>query len=937
VAGSDRAAPGEDSTVLSPGGNAIDTAATRLSPPSPDSGRPSTPGQDRPPGISPPSPAEALPHLSGSFVTGQLLGSRYRIDQLLGAGGMGAVYKAQDLDLGIPVAVKVIRPEVLGDSAGGREFSQRFKQELLLARQVTHRNVLRIHDLGEAEGTRYITMPFIEGRDLAHILRDGPMPFERILPLARQMASGLAAAHDAAVVHRDLKPHNILIDKSDTAYISDFGLAKSLSSSTGGVTQPGEFLGTPRYVAPEQVEGAPVDHRTDIYAFGLILYEMATGNVPFTGTSIVEILMKRVREAPRDLREVRPDIPDFFARIVMRCLARDPAARYQSAHEIVADLDAHYATASAVLPVDQTRRLGSARAGRRRWLMAGGLAVLLLALLFAVPSTRRWILPGAGGGLKVPPPSAQKLVAVLPLKVVGDQAALAHLATGIADALAARLFAMRQLRVSSGSEVEQLGPDLPLEKVGRELGVNMVFGGTLTGGGDHLRIVLHLDDLYKRQRVWSQEFTGMLADLLTLQDQVFNAAIGALEVSPTAEERARQVDRPTENLEAYDLYLKGRNAMRGQQDPKNVQAALEFYDRALARDPRFALAYAGVATASMQMYRETKDRVWADKAVYAAEQAGRLAQDVAEVHASLGSVYLNTGRHAEALAQLRRALELAPNSDEGHRRLGYAYLAAGKEAEALAALTKAIEVNPYNWLNHNQLGAAQMQLGHYPEAIAAFRKVIELEPDNVNGWNDLGAAQLQIGEYEQSVEAFQKALALQPTADTYTNLGIANAWLGRFGEARPYYEKAVELAPNSEAWLGNLGDVYRWLGDRPRANATYDRAIALAYKELQVNPASAVTRCNLGLYYAKKGEDERARPFLADAAAADPTDVSILYNQAVAHALAGRVPEAAQALEKAVKAGYPLGFVKDDPDFKTLWADPRFASAAKRLESARRR
>ena len=687
-------------------------------------------------------------------------------------------------------------------------------------------------------------------------------------------------------------------------------------------------------LAPEQLLSGTATPRSDLYALGLILYEVVAGDVPFSGTSIIEILMKRVRETPRDLKELRPETPDFFSRIVMRCLEKDPAARYQSAHEIVADLDANRATAPAASAAGRTISLSVPRAGKRPLLAAAGLILLLLVIVFAVPATRQWILPKIGGGLQVPPPSTQKLVAVLPLKIVGDQAAFAHVATGMSEALAAKLFAMQQLRVSSGSEVERLDPALPLEKVGRQLGVNLVFSGTLTTAADRLRIVLHLDDLYAKQRVWSHEFTGVQADLLTLQDQVFGAAIGALDVSPTAAERERQADRPTENIEAYDLYLKGRNAMRGQQDPKNVQAALDFYDRALAKDPRFALAYAGVATASMQMYRETKETVWADKAVYAAQQAGRLGQDIPEVHASLGAVYLGTGKQAEAIAELRRALELSPNSDEGHRRLGGAYLAAGKEDEGIAAYQKAVEVNPYYWLNYNRLGGAYWQVGHYPEAIASFRKVIELEPENVNGWNDLGAAQLQIGEYEQSIEAFQKALVLQPNADTYTNLGIAYAWLGRFEEARPYYEKAVELAPNSEAWLGNLADVYRWTGDTARANATYDKAIALAYKGLQVNPQDAFTKCNIGVYYAKKGEHDRAKPLLADAVAADSTNVTILYNQAVALALARRVPEAAQALEKAVKAGYPLSFARNDPDFKTLWADPRFADLAKRLESA---
>ena len=268
-----------------------------------------------------------------------LFAGRYRIERLLGVGGMGAVYKAEDQELGIPIALKVIRTEVLSNPGVGIDFERRFKQELLLARQVTHQNVLRIHDLGESNGVKYITMPFIEGSDLHAILGSGHLPFERVLSLARQITSGLAAAHDVGIVHRDLKPQNILVDLSGRAYISDFGLAKSYEASAAGLTRPGDFIGTPRYMAPESVEGQPSDHRSDLYALGLILYEMASGSTPFPGDSALEVLMQRVRISPRPLKEVAPDLPPFFTNIVMRCLEKEPARRYQTARDLLQDLE----------------------------------------------------------------------------------------------------------------------------------------------------------------------------------------------------------------------------------------------------------------------------------------------------------------------------------------------------------------------------------------------------------------------------------------------------------------------------------------------------------------------------------------------------------------------------------------------------------------------
>ena len=262
---------------------------------------------------------------AGGLNLGQLFASRYRIERQLGVGGMGAVYRAQDVELNVPVALKIIRADILSDPATGRDFEERFKQELLLARQITHPNVLRIHDLGQSGGIKYITMPLIEGADLHALLASGPMPFDRVVSLGRQIAAGMAAAHEAGIAHRDLKPQNILVDAAGRAYISDFGLAKSYQASTVGLTRPGDFFGMPRYIAPEIVEGRPADHRSDLYALGLIFYEMASGTLPFVGESTIELLMQRLRTVPEDLQLASPEIPEYFSRIVMRCLERDPA------------------------------------------------------------------------------------------------------------------------------------------------------------------------------------------------------------------------------------------------------------------------------------------------------------------------------------------------------------------------------------------------------------------------------------------------------------------------------------------------------------------------------------------------------------------------------------------------------------------------------------
>ncbi len=256
-----------------------------------------------------------------AFAPGTTLGSRYVIEGLLGEGGMGRVYKAYDRELDRYVALKVLQPELTRDP----QIIQRFKHELLLASRISHKNILRIHDLSEADGVKYISMAFVDGEDLHHLLRkESPLPLERSLKIARQLCEALDAAHSEGVVHRDFKPHNVLVAKGDHVYVSDFGLATSLETAKLGMTRTGAFVGTPRYMSPEQVEGGKVDSRSDLYSLGLVLYEMVTGDLPFAGESTWQLMYQRVKEKPKDPKQARPDLPDWVARIILHCLELEP-------------------------------------------------------------------------------------------------------------------------------------------------------------------------------------------------------------------------------------------------------------------------------------------------------------------------------------------------------------------------------------------------------------------------------------------------------------------------------------------------------------------------------------------------------------------------------------------------------------------------------------
>jgi len=876
---------------------------------------------------------------ASALTPGSDFGPRYRIDALLGQGGMGRVYKAYDKDLDRVVAIKVVRQGALSESDALR----RFKQELLLASKISHKNILRIHDMGEVNGIKFITMAYVEGQDLHQIIAANPqMPVERVLNFAKQFAEALAAAHAEGVIHRDLKPQNILVGKDDQIYISDFGLAKSFEDGAVAMTKTGAFLGTPRYMSPEQVEGKPADQRSDLYAYGLILYEMVTGDVPFTGESTLKVMYQRVQEKPKSPKQVNPALPNWLVRIIMRCLERSPEARYQSAYEILADLQGGSKSGSTITRSGaQTVVIQIPEFAQHRWMWWVGGGVLLVALLFAIPPVRHLVIKPSAGTTSlvsgVPPLSNGRYVAVLPFKIIGDEQALGLVADGLGEALTSKLFQFKQLHLASDADVANVSAKDSTEKIARKLGVNLIVDGIIQGGADKMSIIVNLRDVADGKKLWTQQFSGVPNDLLTLEDQISSQLVSAMDLNPTSEELALSGAHPTDNVAAYDLYLRGRSALRGQQDVKNDQAAADFFGQAVQKDPNFALAYSGLADASLAIYTSKKDSFWSARALSAAQQAQRLNDNVPEVHFSLAKVYAATGRSAEAVAELQRALKLEPNSDDGYRTLGDVYISTNRSADALASYQKAIDLNPYFWLNYNAIGIAYANLGDLDKALAAFHKITELEPDNSAAFNNAGLILLRQGKYEGSIPEFQKAISLTANNDdAYSNLGYAYFNLKRYDDAVTNFAKAVELNPTDNVNMGNLADAYRWSGQKDKANDTYDKAIAMAYKDLQVNPRSARALSSLALYYAKKGQSAQALTFINRARLLDKENVDFIYDEAQVQALTNHPEDALKALRQALQKGASFQDAKNDPELATLQSQPGFAQLEKEFGSTKK-
>ncbi len=869
---------------------------------------------------------------------------RYQLRERLGAGGMGEVFRAWDWELERDVAVKFISGPCASDPAR----LGRFAAEARAASALNHPNILTIHDVGETAGRPYIVMECVEGKTLRRLLQDRPLPPKQALDIAVQISDGLAKAHAAGIVHRDLKPENVMVTPDGLVKIVDFGLAKpspppeaDASDGSGSTethlragwtaTADGAVIGTAGYMSPEQARGEHVDHRSDQFALGAILYEMATGRRAFHGETVMDTLAAIIDREPEPIASLNPSFPAPARWPIERCLAKRPADRYAATEDLAHELR----TVRDHLGETTMSQEGLGRAVRRsawgrRWgLLAGAaaLAGLIVGGLFGPAAWRR---------LWRPPLPAEMRVAVLPVSVSGDEAEFAR---GLPEYVSARLVDLgrfdRRVSIVPASEVRSAGVTAP-SGARRTLGATLVVTIAVSRSAETLLVsvglagtgpVRQLDArtmTVPRASVPVEDIVNLVVTLLDLQLARGDKSAWSGGASPVAEARVRYA----QGL-ASTPYQEGQSQLEKYDQARSLEAAIGLFNDAINLDSRYAAAHAALGEARLKLYRLTRNAGDLALAGQSARQALGLDDTRPGAWMTLGMVFAQQGNLDEAQKAFDAAIARNPQGAETYRELGLAYERAGLWEKAETAYRKAIELQPDAWPNHNYLGSFLFKRRRLAEAEAAFTQARALAPDNARIWSNLAGVYLRQERWDEAESALVAASRHGSSGPALSNLGYLQMQAHRqYAEAALTFAQATRVSPrDSRIWM-NLASARQFAGQHDGALEAYRHAATLLEEERQIDPANTATLVALATCYAGVGDPVRGRAAIGEAlrgaiASDDWTGVVGVFETL------GDRNAALRQFDAALKAGATPGEFEQDPTFDSLRKDPRYEAIVK--------
>jgi len=807
---------------------------------------------------------------SGSVIgPGSQIG-RFRIEQELGRGGMGVVYLAQDTNLGRPVAIKSLPPEI----AENTELLSRLKREAKILASLNHPNIATIYEEFQEEGISYLVMEHIGGDTLAERLSRGPLALEETLSVGLQVAEALSAAHNQNVVHRDLKPGNIKITPEGKVKVLDFGLAKAIGSQYPALqdttTEPGKIFGTPPYMSPEQARGKPVDYRSDIWSFGCVLYEMLTGKVPFKGETPSDTLVKILGKDP-DWQSLPQTTPPNIQVLLRRCLEKNPRSRLQHIGDAVIEIRETLSPPSTAPPMTCPILVSlepdvAAKTRLRRIAMIIGAIIIVVAAGIAI-----WFV-----NKKTSVPFSKEIrLVVLPFENLGPSED-EYFAVGITDAITARLATIHGLGViSRQSAMQYKKREKSTQQIANELRVDYILEGTVqrerpADPNSRVRIIPQLIKASNDTHVWAQAYDNDMSEVFQVQSDLAEQVAQALDITLAERERQALRSRPTENMEAYDYFLRGDEYGRRSELENNFKIAIQMYERAVELDPKFALAYAHLSKSHANMYWYYYDRTeqrlaMAKKAV---DKALQLAPDSPETHFALGHYYYHGQSDWDrALEEFAIARKNLPNDSDLLSFIGYVQRRQGKFEEALANIKRASELDPLSNIKASELGETFELMRNYPEAMRYYNRAISLAPDVPGAYYDKsGLYLLWEGNKEKARMVIEQAAQNIGSFGEDPFLVLMSVRLnvldGKYQEALAQLSSCKVEAFSSQFVFIPKAQVYAQInglmGNKEVEQAQYESAASILETRIQQEPNDARFHSSLGIAYAGLGRKQDA-------------------------------------------------------------------------------
>jgi eukaryotic-like serine/threonine-protein kinase len=756
------------------------------------------------------------------IVIGEKIG-HYKVQSSIGAGGMGEIYRASDTRLRRDVAIKILPESLIKDDSA----IERFMREAYAASALNHPNILTIFDIGEHENTHFIATELVDGETLRQKMQSARLRVTEILEIAIQTAGALVAAHEAGIIHRDVKPENIMIRRDGYVKVLDFGIAKlsenepleidaDAATLVQSITAQGMILGTAFYMSPEQARGLRVDARSDIFSLGAVIYEMTARRLPFAGATVSDVIAAILKSDPAPLSTIVGNLPPEFERIVAKALSKKLTARYQTMKEFADDLR-------------QVRQRLEFETELQRIHISNDVYASS-GELYPLENATRILPKAAAAPRRARTRKAIDSLAVLPLVNSRADAETEYLSDGITECIINSLSKLPKLRVVPRSTVFRYkNRQTDLQQIGQELGVRAVFAGRVLQIGESLIVNAELVDIANEAQIWGENYRREMTDIFTLLDEIAEDISEKLKLKLSGEDKKQLSKRYTENTEAYQFYLKGRYFVTSKRTEEWIKKGIEYFQKAIDLDPNYALAFSGIAEAYGFLASSTGG--WSPREAYpkaeaAALKALELDDSLGEAHCSLGfAQLLYDWNFAEAEREFKKAIELSPNYPNSHDGYGFYLKAVGRHAEAIEKCKQAQQLDPLSPFAHVSLGYAYYFARDYDRAVEECRKALEMDKHSTFAHRNLGLAFLQQGKLEKAIEALNNAVRFSQGGLAFESyLGFAYAVAGKRNEALEVLASLEDLDRERYVPAYNFAIIYAGLGDADKAFEWFERA-----------------------------------------------------------------------------------------------------------------